>query len=95
MGLFVTERTARLDMPRVLEALEAVSPQSVATKQAALREARAAFGFWRNSTPHAPSATDYIFHELCALARAWKQNASRAASRTWRIAEPAVDCLLV
>ena len=50
----------------------AVGSLSVLSRRQTLRRVRHAFGFWEGSSVVAPSATDYIFAEMCAHARRFR-----------------------
>ena len=89
-AFFVSEVAARQQMPAVLAALERVTPAQAAAKRRALRSLRPAFGFWRNSSPAAPSATDFIAGELCAMAR----HARHGTTPTVVGGTPRAGCLL-
>ena len=45
---------------------------STTARRQNLRRIRHAFGFWSNSSVDAPSATDYIFAEICAHAQRFR-----------------------
>ena len=89
-AFFVSEFAARQQMPAVLAALERVTPAQAAAKRRALRSLRPAFGFWSNSSPNAPSATDFILGELCAMAR----HARHGTAPTVVGGTPRTGCLL-
>ena len=71
-------RQARRNASGMLDALEALPTAIVQAKRHALRRIRHAFGFWANSTATAPSATDFMFAELCAHSRSFRAVGGKA-----------------
>jgi hypothetical protein len=72
VSFLVTEAAIRRNASGVLDELqarEAAAPHEIHAKRQQLRRLRRAFGFWEGSSPRAPSATDFVFAELCAYAR--------------------------
>ena len=72
VSLLVSEHAVRHNASAVLEALNALPRARIESMRTELRRVRTAFGFWANSTPDAPSATDFIFAELCVFAKAFR-----------------------
>ena len=72
IAYFVSETTAKSEMAMVLRKLDAVTDSMAEAKLRGLREARDAFSYREDSTTAAPSATEFIFAGMCALARQYK-----------------------
>lgn len=84
VSILVSERKARHNASGLLDVLDAWPVRfrskddgkraagSVLERRQNLRRIRHAFGFWANSSIQAPSATDYIFAEVCAHARRFR-----------------------
>ena len=77
LGYFVNEKVAQRNMDGVLASLARLGETEVVSKRAALRRARNAFVYRRNSSYEQPSAPEYLLETACAYAR---QPWSR---RTW------------
>ena len=69
VSILVSERRARANATSLLDALESVDVRELRQR---LRRLRHAFGFWANSTVAQPSATDFLYAELCEHARRFR-----------------------